>query len=116
MVHSTEPHEILQKFFAEGRLQPGKVLLVRDPTANAVGFLAPPAEDFPGLLTVGQLDAAPDKVSSLGGQRQVLASSSSGDIAIGAVSLIYHGQGTVLVTVSREPSDSSSKRVTQMSL
>jgi hypothetical protein len=90
-----------QKLLTKGSLQPGKIFMLGSPTPNVILFMSLPAEDTPSLLPFTPLDTASHEVSSFGGQGQMLASFNGRGVAERTISLVHHGEGVALTSVSR---------------
>jgi hypothetical protein len=66
VIHSPKPGKVLKKLFAKGRLEPGEVLMLGGPTADAIVLLlALMAKNTPGVLAFAGLNATPNEVTSL---------------------------------------------------
>jgi hypothetical protein len=103
-----------KEFLAERCLQPSEILIVRSPAPQLLLLVSLLTNDPPGLLPLAVLDAQSHEVPSFRHQGQMLASVGGRLFAERTISLIYHGKGDALISVSRQLQTSSSKSVTKL--
>ena len=96
MIHSAEPGQVPKKLVAESGFEPGKILVLGGPAAHPALVLAPLMTEYiPGVLALARFHAAPNEVSSLGGQGQMFTTFSGGGSAKRAISLVHHSSSVL---------------------